>query len=135
MVFLLVSCQSYRVSLGFSPPSPYPVEPGAFQSLIPVVGEVRPEIPFPSFMAATDPVPCYYTGQNYRWERPAEIRTRAEVHQLKRLKLGQFVDSGKIFLFFQKVAEWATQNWNGRVGVGTTAALHQDEQLRRQTAL
>jgi hypothetical protein len=69
-------------------------------------------------MAATDLVPCFYTGQDFRWERPAELRTRAELHGLKKEKLGRFDQNGRIFIFFQKIAEWAEQWWDGPIGVG-----------------
>lgn len=70
-------------------------------------------------MAASDPVPCYYTGQNYRWEKPAKIHTRAEVRQLKKLKLGTFIENGRIFLFFKSlVAVVAERGWDGPLGRG-----------------
>jgi hypothetical protein len=50
-------------------------------------------------MAATDLVPCFYTGQNYRAEKPAEILVRSKVREFKKLKLGKFVDNGTKFLF------------------------------------
>lgn len=69
-------------------------------------------------MPANDQVPCYYRGQLRRVERPAEFRPRAELHELKRQKLGKFVDSGKVFLFFQMVVQIAKQLWDGPLGVG-----------------
>lgn len=70
-------------------------------------------------MAASDPVPCYYTGQNYRWEKPAAIKPRSEVRRLKALKIGQFIENGKIFLFFKSICVAAKEKvWDGPLGVG-----------------
>lgn len=69
-------------------------------------------------MPASDPVPCFYTGQDYRWERPAEIRTRAEVRELKKQKLGKFVENGKIFLFFKALKEVMQNFFDGPMGIG-----------------
>ena len=63
-------------------------------------------------MPATDLVPCFYTGQDSRWESPAEFRARAELHKLKKQKLGRFDQNGKIFLFFQKIAQHVSRLWN-----------------------
>jgi len=89
-------------------------------------------------MAASDPVPCYYTGQDYRWERPACVKTRAEVRELKKWKIGKFVESGKIFLFFKRlVKEAMTGFWDGPLGVGNLlpfARTHtQGEKLHYET--
>ena len=78
-------------------------------------------------MAATDLVPCFYTGQDYRWERPAKIKTRAEVRDYKKWKLGEFRESGKVFLFFQRVKEDLVGFWDGPLGIGNLlpfARLH-----------
>ena len=56
-------------------------------------------------MASTDLVPCFFTGQDYRWERPAKVHTRAEVRDFKKWKLGKFVESGKIFLFARRLTK------------------------------
>lgn len=69
-------------------------------------------------MAATDLVPCFYTGQNCDCDPPARIHTRAEVRQFKEAKLGKFVSSGKFFMFFQMVAERLKQIWDGPIGIG-----------------
>lgn len=69
-------------------------------------------------MAASDPVPCFYKGQNYRWERPAEICTRAKVREYKNQKRGVFVENGKIFLFFKSLQEAVQGFWDGPTGVG-----------------
>jgi hypothetical protein len=69
-------------------------------------------------MAATDLVPCFYTGQNFRWEQPAELRTRTECHRLKKFKLGRFDQNGKIFLFFKAIVNAAKLVWDGPIGVG-----------------
>jgi hypothetical protein len=66
-------------------------------------------------MASTDLVPCFYTGQDYRCELPAEVRTRREVREFKARGLGKFVDSGKIFLFFKQLAR---KLWDGPLGIG-----------------
>jgi hypothetical protein len=68
-------------------------------------------------MAATDLVPCFLTGQDYRWERPALIHTRAEVREMKRLKLGKFVDNGKVFLL-DKSIETKISFYDGPLGIG-----------------
>lgn len=69
-------------------------------------------------MATTDLVPCFYTGQNFRWELPAEFRTRAELHRMKKLKLGKFDQGGRIFLFFKAIVNAAKSLWDGPTGVG-----------------
>ena len=69
-------------------------------------------------MPATDPVPCFYTGQNYRVERPAKILTRAQAHEHKRQNLGKFIEHGKFFLLFQVVAEKAKRLSDGFLGTG-----------------
>lgn len=70
-------------------------------------------------MPATDLVPCFYTGQNYRTEQPAEIRIRLEVRELKRQQLGTFADNGRIFLFFKRlVIVREARFWEGPLGVG-----------------
>lgn len=53
-------------------------------------------------MAATDQVPCFYTGQDYRLEPPAQTNLRSEVREFKRMGLGKFIDNGKAFLFAQQ---------------------------------
>ena len=78
-------------------------------------------------MAATDLVPCFYTGQDYRWERPAKLVARAEVRQYKNFKLGKFVESGKIFLFFKRIEQSVKNLWDGPLGIGNIlpfARLH-----------
>ncbi len=69
-------------------------------------------------MPATDLVPCFYTGQDFRWEKPAEFRVRAELHRLKKAKLGRFDQNGRIFLFFKAVKEALQRLWDGPLGVG-----------------
>lgn len=69
-------------------------------------------------MATTDLVPCFYTGQNFRWEQPAELRTRAECHRIKKLKLGRFDQNGKIFLFFKAIVNAAKKVCDGPLGIG-----------------
>lgn len=69
-------------------------------------------------MAATDLVPCFYTGQDYRSEKPAELRTRAEVRAWKKQKLGKFVEHGRYFLFFKTLMVKLARFWDGPLGVG-----------------
>jgi hypothetical protein len=69
-------------------------------------------------MAATDLVPCFFTGQDYRWERPAKIHTRAEVREFKKLKLGKFIENGKLFLFFRAIEQAVKLLWDGPLGIG-----------------
>lgn len=69
-------------------------------------------------MAATDLVPCFYTGQDYRCEKPAELRTRAEVRAWKKQKLGKFVEHGRYFLFFKTLMVKLARFWDGPLGVG-----------------
>lgn len=92
--------------------------PGKNQSSIPLRENCAPKHPQLNSMAATDLVPCFYTGQNYRCEKPIKVHTRAEVREFKKMKLGEFVEHGKLFLFFQKVAERLKQIWDGPLGVG-----------------
>ncbi len=54
-------------------------------------------------MPATDLVPCFYTGQDFRWEQPAEFRLRGDLHRIKKFKIGRFDQDGKIFLFFKRI--------------------------------
>jgi hypothetical protein len=69
-------------------------------------------------MPPTDLVPCYYTGQRRLVEPPAEFRTRAELHNLKSQKVGKFVDSGKVFLFFKVMVQKIQRLWDGPLGCG-----------------
>jgi len=69
-------------------------------------------------MAATDLVPCFYTGQDYRIERPADVLTRAEVRELKAQKRGMFIESGKIFLFSEKRQKGGQPFFDGWLGRG-----------------
>jgi hypothetical protein len=69
-------------------------------------------------MAATDLVPCFYTGQNYYVDPPAQRLMRSEVREMKRQKLGEFRENGKIFLFFKAIIERAKQVWDGVLGRG-----------------
>ena len=64
-------------------------------------------------MPATDLVPCFYTGQDFRWETPAEFRMRAELHKLKKQGLGRFDQKGKIFRFAQKIEQRVSRLWTG----------------------
>jgi len=50
-----------------------------------------------------DLVNCFYTGQDYRVEKPAEVAARAKVREYKRMKIGKFIESGKVFLFFARL--------------------------------
>ncbi|HET9320385.1 MAG TPA: hypothetical protein VFO27_11435 [Bryobacteraceae bacterium] len=78
-------------------------------------------------MAATDLVPCFYTGQNYRTEKPAEVRVRSEVRELKKRKLGKFVANGTLFLFSRAIVKKMVAPYDGPLGVGNVvpfARLH-----------
>jgi hypothetical protein len=66
-------------------------------------------------MAATDLVPCFYTGQNYRCELPAEMHPRAKVHEFRDRGVGKFADSGKVFVFSK---QFAGKFWDGPLGTG-----------------
>jgi len=66
-------------------------------------------------MAATDLVPCFYTGQNYRAEQPAEFRFRHEVRECARQKLGQFIENGRLFLFSKRVVKKVIEICDGPV--------------------
>jgi hypothetical protein len=69
-------------------------------------------------MALRDLVPCYYTGQRVGIEPPAEERSRLEVRELKRQKLGMFVANGKFFLFFKAIARKVVRLFDGPLGTG-----------------
>ena len=69
-------------------------------------------------MAASDLVPCFYKGQNYRVEKPAELRLRSEVREFKKQKLGKFVENGTRFLFFRARAKRVVAVFDGPLGVG-----------------
>ncbi len=66
-------------------------------------------------MAATDLVPCFYTGQDYLIERPSALHLRSKVREFKARNLGKFVAHGRIFLFFKRLAKTL---WDGPLGVG-----------------
>src|SRR5580658_2511457 len=74
--------------------------------------------PFHNRMAATDLVPCFYTGQDYRWENPAEMHIRSQVREWKKAKRGTFADSGKIFVFFKRIEKVVLKVWDGPLGIG-----------------
>lgn len=83
-----------------------------------LAGKVRlRNTPLLKFMAATDLVPCFYTGQDYRWERPAKLEMRLRVRQWKDEKLGKFIENGKAFLFSKTIIQ-AAPPCNGPLGRG-----------------
>jgi len=51
-----------------------------------------------------DLVPCFYTGQDQRREAAIPF-LRSEVHEFRRQKLGEFIQHGRAFLFYQRVAK------------------------------
>lgn len=61
----------------------------------------------------SDLVPCFYTGQDFRWQKPAEFRLRAELHRIKKLKAGRFDWDGKIFVFYKRIETVAQGLFNG----------------------
>lgn len=69
-------------------------------------------------MPSTNLVPCFYTGQDYRREAPAESYTRDEVRKFKARGLGKFRDSGKVFLFSKSIASMTPKLWDGPLGIG-----------------
>lgn len=70
-------------------------------------------------MAKKDLVPCFYTGQDWRREPPAESHPRQDVHYFKSLKLGKFIESGKFFLFHaRRIKEVIVGLFDGPLGVG-----------------
>jgi len=69
----------------------------------------------PLYMALSDLVPCFYTGQDYRFERPAQVHIRAEVREFKRRSLGKFIENGKVFLFFKQAPKILH---DGPLGIG-----------------
>lgn len=72
-----------------------------------------------TYMATQDIVPCFYTGQDYRREPPAESHSREDVRYFKSLKLGKFIESGKFFLFYaRQIKEVIAQLFDGPIGVG-----------------
>src|SRR5712691_728707 len=54
-------------------------------------------------MSKIDLVPCFYREQDFTWEQPAKILTRAEVRELKRQRIGKFMNHGRAFRLFQSV--------------------------------
>lgn len=71
-------------------------------------------------MKSKDLVPCFYTGQDYRRDQPAELLPRADVRKYKALKLGKFIESGKVFVFFARLARKVVQTiWDGPAGAKT----------------
>ena len=98
--------------------------PGPPKHIPDVRGKVRLEFLFSSIpMPATDLVPCFYTGQDYRWEKPAEMRLRSEVRDFKTRGLGKFVENGRVFLFSQKIVLFLAEHWNGKPGGGSILAF------------
>lgn len=87
-------------------------------------------------MAATDLVFCFYTGQDYRVEKPAEVHVRSQVREFKEKGLGKFVDNGRVFLFSKAVTK---QLWDGAIGIGNLlpfARLHNyGDRLHYQTPM
>lgn len=71
-------------------------------------------------MPPSDLVPCFYTGQNYLRDQPAEKLPRAAVREYKRQKLGKFIASGKYFLFHARhvAKQVAAKLWDGPLGTG-----------------
>lgn len=68
-------------------------------------------------MNSKDVVPCFYTGQDYRRDQPAELLPRVEVRKYKALKLGKFVASGQVFLFYARMAVKVMETiWDGAPG-------------------
>lgn len=51
-----------------------------------------------------DLVPCFYTGQDQRREVAIPF-LRSEVHEFRRQKLGEFIQHGRAFLFYQRVVK------------------------------
>jgi hypothetical protein len=80
-------------------------------------------------MATADLVPCFYTGQDYRVERPAEVRPRAEVREYKKQKLGKFVQNGSHFLFFRKLSKRISQVCDGPIGIGNAVPFARTNSL------
>lgn len=92
--------------------------PGLPKHIPHLAGKVRlRNTPLLKFMAATDLVPCFYTGQDYRWERPAKLEMRLRVRQWKDEKLGKFIENGKAFLFSKTIIQ-AAPPCNGPLGRG-----------------
>jgi hypothetical protein len=82
------------------------------------MGRVRLRDRLPIPMASTDLVPCFYTGQNYRVEPPAQVLKRSEVRELKKQKIGKFIENGRLFLFFKALVKKAQRFFDGPLGVG-----------------
>jgi hypothetical protein len=92
--------------------------PGKKQSTLPFREEVRLSQPQPyNPMPSTKTVPCYFTGQDYRRERPVAQHTRAEVRAFKARMLGRFAKSGQVFVFFATM-HVEKKLWDGPMGVG-----------------
>lgn len=69
----------------------------------------------------TDLVPCFYMGQNFRVDEPAERTARAIVREYKAKGRGKFVDSGRAFLFH---ARGACRSEAPRVKASARTILH-----------
>lgn len=72
----------------------------------------------PFQMSKSEKVACFLTGQNDLWETPAQIVTRAEARDLKRLELGKFENHGRTFRLSQVVAETICAFVDGPFGIG-----------------
>jgi len=69
-------------------------------------------------MPSTDLVPCFYAGQP-RWSTPpAKLMTRCVLLEMKKAKLGQYVDDGKAFQFSKKYTEAMKPLCDGPLGIG-----------------
>ena len=64
-------------------------------------------------MAATELVPCFYTGQNCDVDRPAKMIARGRCRELKTAKIGKFERNGKIFVFSQRIETAMMALFNG----------------------
>ena len=78
-------------------------------------------------MPLTDLVPCFYAGQPRILSRPAKLMLRSNLHDMKKHKLGLFVDDGTAFQFTRKFTDAVRPLWDGLLGVGNLlpfARLH-----------
>ena len=66
-----------------------------------------------------DLVPCFYTGQDQRREAAITF-LRSEVREFRRQKLGEFIQHGRAFLFYQRVVKKILEICDGPVSAKST---------------
>jgi hypothetical protein len=89
-----------------------------------LVGKVRLKSSLPlTPMAASELVPCFYTGQNCDIHRPAKVETRGRCRELKKSGVGRFERNGKVFVFSQRIETAVQSIFNGPMSAKNVLAF------------